>query len=98
MDGTGPLEDFQTFVFNPEFTNLDRLVPVEVGFMMDNLVVSPSGEETPLPPPPPLPLLYDITWDASPHQLGEVTAVGGPYGRHPRVHLGLPRLSTRPGQ
>ena len=50
IDGTGPLVDFQTFLFPAGFSNLDRLVITTEGFMMDNLVVSPLGEETPLPP------------------------------------------------
>lgn len=79
MDGTGPVEDFQTFSFPTGFSNLDRLTITTEGFMMDNLVVSLVGEETPLPPAPALPVLYDISWDGFPHKVGERTAVTGPY-------------------
>ncbi len=39
MDGTGPLTDFQTFFFGPEFSNLDRVEIPTSGWSLDNLVV-----------------------------------------------------------
>ena len=40
IDGTGPLADFQTFYFGPEFSGLTRVeVPIP-GWSLDNLVVS----------------------------------------------------------
>ena len=42
IDGTGPLVDFQTFNFGPEFTDLVKVsVPTE-GYSLDNLVVVPE--------------------------------------------------------
>jgi hypothetical protein len=40
IDGTGPLADFQTFYFGPEFTGLTRVEIPGSGWSMDNLVVS----------------------------------------------------------
>lgn len=40
MDGTGPLTDFQTFRFGPEWTRLARVEIPTVGWSLDNLVVS----------------------------------------------------------
>jgi subtilisin family serine protease len=96
IDGTGPLADFQTFSFPAGFSNLDHLTITTQGFMMDNLVVSPLGEETPLPPPPALPVLYDITWEGFPHVVGEVTAVTGPYAPS-TINFGYPRVRSQIG-
>lgn len=42
IDGTGPVVDFQTFTFGPEFTDLVKVsVPTE-GYSLDNLVVVPE--------------------------------------------------------
>ena len=46
IDGTGPLADFQTFHFGPEFSGLARVEIPTFGWSLDNLVVSvpePSG-------------------------------------------------------
>jgi len=40
IDGTGPLEDFQTFYFGPEFSNLTRVEVPTYGWSMDNLVIA----------------------------------------------------------
>lgn len=40
MDGTGPLADFQTFSFGPEFSSLTRVEIPTDGWSLDNLVVS----------------------------------------------------------
>ena len=96
IDGTGPLNDFQTFTLPSNFTNLDRVVFVNNGFMMDNLVVSPSGEETPLPAPPAPPTRFDITWDGFPHKVGEVTAVTGPYAPS-TINFGAPAVKSQIG-
>jgi PEP-CTERM motif len=40
IDGTGPLADFQTFYFGPEFTDLDRVEIPTYRWSLDNLVVS----------------------------------------------------------
>ena len=39
-DGTGPLQDFQTFYFGPEFGHLSRVEILTDRFSMDNLVLS----------------------------------------------------------
>lgn len=79
FDGTGPLADFQTFALGPDFTNLIELRASSPPFMADNIVVRLEGQETPQPPDPELPVLYDVTWSGSPHVPGNLTAVGGPY-------------------
>jgi subtilisin family serine protease len=79
-DGTGPQADFQTFTFNSNFLDLVKVEVTETpSFYMDNIVVAPNGEETPLPPPPVAPLVYDITWDGEPHQINQPTVLSGPY-------------------
>ncbi len=40
IDGTGPLPDFQTFHFGPEFTNLTRVEMPSAGWSIDNLVLA----------------------------------------------------------
>ena len=40
MDGTGPLADFQTFQFGPEWSGLTRVEIPTFGWSLDNLVVS----------------------------------------------------------
>jgi len=40
IDGAGPLADFQTFYFGPEFSNLLRVEIPTFGWSLDNLVVS----------------------------------------------------------
>jgi hypothetical protein len=40
MDGTGPLADFQTFYFGPEFAGVYRIRIPAYGWSLDNLVVS----------------------------------------------------------
>ena len=40
IDGTGPIADFQTFNFGPEFSNLTRVEIPTDGWSLDNLVVS----------------------------------------------------------
>jgi hypothetical protein len=40
IDGTGPLADFQTFYFGPEFSGLDRVEIPSYGWSLDNLVLS----------------------------------------------------------
>jgi hypothetical protein len=40
IDGTGPLADFQTFHFGPEFSGLTRVEIPYPGWSLDNLVVS----------------------------------------------------------
>jgi hypothetical protein len=40
IDGTGPLADFQTFHFGPEFTGLTRVEIPTYGWSLDNLFVS----------------------------------------------------------
>lgn len=79
IDGTGPKEDFQTFFFNDSFSDIVRLVASSPPYQMDNFVVTVFGQETPLPPPPPLPLLYDVNWNDMPHEVGKISAVSGPY-------------------
>jgi len=40
IDGTGPLADFQTFFFGPEWSGLSRVEIPNSGWSLDNLVVS----------------------------------------------------------
>jgi hypothetical protein len=40
IDGTGPLGDFQTFNFGPEWSGLSRVEIPTDGWSLDNLVVS----------------------------------------------------------
>jgi hypothetical protein len=40
IDVTGPLEDFQTFHFGPEWTGLTRVEISTIGWSQDNWVVS----------------------------------------------------------
>jgi hypothetical protein len=44
IDGTGPLADFQTFQFNPLFSNLVRVEIPNFGWSLDNLVITPTPE------------------------------------------------------
>lgn len=39
IDGTGPISDFQTFLFAPEFTGLERVEIPTFDWSLDNLVV-----------------------------------------------------------
>ena len=39
IDGTGPLADFETFMFNAEFYNLQSVTIEQHGYSMDNLVL-----------------------------------------------------------
>jgi hypothetical protein len=40
IDGTGPIADFQTFYFGPEFSGLTRVEIPTYGWSLDNLYVS----------------------------------------------------------
>jgi hypothetical protein len=40
IDGTGPLADFQTFYFGPDFSGLSRVELPTWGWSLDNLVVA----------------------------------------------------------
>ena len=40
IDGTGPLADFETFMFDADFTNLNRVVVNTYLYSMDNLGIS----------------------------------------------------------
>ena len=42
IDGTGPIADFQTFYFGPEFSNLIRVEIPTFPWSLDNLVVVPE--------------------------------------------------------
>jgi hypothetical protein len=50
MDGTGPLSDFQTLYFGPEFSGVYRVQIPSIGYHLDNLVVA-------IPEPGAIPLL-----------------------------------------
>jgi len=50
MDGTGPLSDFQTLNFGPEFSGVYQVQIPTIGYALDNLVVA-------IPEPGALPLL-----------------------------------------
>ena len=40
IDGTGPIQDFQTFHFGPEFSGLTRVEIPTFGWSLDNMVVA----------------------------------------------------------
>ena len=42
IDGTGPIRDFQTFYFGPEFSGLSRVEIPTFGWSLDNLVLVPE--------------------------------------------------------
>jgi hypothetical protein len=44
IDGTGPLNDFETFFFGPEFSSLIRVEIPSAGWSLDNLFVTPIPE------------------------------------------------------
>ena len=46
IDGTGPLADFETFHFGPEFSSLARVEIPSWGWSLDNLYVSVPEPET----------------------------------------------------
>jgi subtilisin family serine protease len=78
IDGPGPLEDFETFSFDSNFTNLTKVVMSTRG-MSDNIVVLVEEPESPAPTPPQAPLVYDLTFDAPKHTVGSLTGVSGPF-------------------
>jgi hypothetical protein len=45
IDGTGPLADFETFTFGPEFSSLTRVEIPNYGWSLDNLMVSVHAPE-----------------------------------------------------
>jgi hypothetical protein len=47
IDGTGPLSDFETFYFGPEFSGLERVEIPTDGWSLDNLVVTIPEPATP---------------------------------------------------
>jgi len=79
IDGRGAATDFQTFTLPASFTDLTEIEVTGPPFMVDNLVVTLEGQETPPEPLPAPPVLYEVTWESAPHVPGEMTAVGGPY-------------------
>lgn len=78
IDGPGPLEDFETFAFDNDFTNLSQVVMSSKG-MSDNIVVLVEDPESPAPTPPQAPVVYDVTFDAPKHTVGALTSVSGPF-------------------
>lgn len=100
IDGTGPVEDFQRFVFDNSFTNLAKVTVATGGFQIDNIAVQVDGQETPLPPPPEPPQVYEVTWDPPQHETDALTAVGGPFAPT-SINFGTPtvraQIGTLPG-
>ncbi|MBE2181093.1 MAG: S8 family serine peptidase [Chthoniobacterales bacterium] len=100
IDGTGPVEDFQRFVFDSRFTNLAKVTVAPGGFQIDNIAVQVDGQETPLPPPPDPPQVYNVTWDPPEHAVNALTAVGGPFAPT-SINFGTPtvraQIGTLPG-
>ncbi|MBB5039678.1 immunoglobulin domain-containing protein [Prosthecobacter dejongeii] len=76
-DGTGPVADFETFVFPASFAEIVELSVPGTIYYLDNLVVTPQGIETPEPAPLTPPLVYDINWNDLPHRLDQPSAIGG---------------------
>lgn len=79
IDGDGPLEDFETFDFDPAFHDLVDLVTTDPPFVLDNLLVTLKGQETPPVPPPVAPVIYRVDWNNAPHRVGALSAVNGRY-------------------
>ena len=50
IDGNGPLNDFQTFTFGPEFSELERVEVDAVHFSLDNVRVAVGSANTNPPP------------------------------------------------
>ncbi|MFH1497165.1 MAG: S8 family serine peptidase [Verrucomicrobiota bacterium] len=102
MDGTGPLNDFQTFSFPNTFQNLVKLVAANPPYMIDNIVVTLEGQETPLPPDPSLPVIYDVDWNDEDSTVDAAPPVSGPYAissvnfGSPKVRASLGALTDRP--
>lgn len=96
IDGTGPIQDFQTFTFGPQFTDLTRIVVWTNGYMLDNPVVIVEGQESPPPVPPLLPLCNDITFDSPKHQLDQQVNVSGPFAPA-SVNFGTPMVRSQIG-
>lgn len=97
IDGSGPVADFQTFQFNSGFTDLVKVVANASGpYMIDNFAVLLQGQETPPTPPPAAPLIYQVTWDAPKHTVGQETAVSGPYAPT-TVNFGVPYVRSAIG-
>lgn len=103
FDGSGPLDDFQTIVLPATFQNLSRVVvTANPGGHFDNVRVIVHGQEVLPPAAPPLPLLYDIDWNDSPHQVNVSTGLGGAYAPKsinfgdPIVRQSIGALTDRP--
>lgn len=98
MDGTGPLNDFQTATLSSSFTNLTSLVisSPSGGFMVDNVVVQVEGQETPAPPAPTPPLISDTTWDPPKHTVHQLVAVSG-HNAPASVNFGTPTVRAQVG-
>ncbi len=79
---------FQTCSFPSTFADIVELKIPSTGYNLDNLVVIPPVGET-LTPPLSAPLVYDITWEDLPHQVGQVTSVGG-QSSPSSVNFGVP--------
>lgn len=97
IDGTGPLVDFQTFTFPDTFKNLVRLEAGNPPYMMDNIVVTLEGQETPLPPDPPAPVVYEVDWNDDSSIVGQLPPVSGPYAIS-SINFGAPKVRASFGE
>lgn len=96
IDGSGPLDDFQTFTFHSSFTNLTKVVANTSTFKADNFAVIVEGQETTPPAPPAPPLIYDVTWDPPIHRVDQLTAVGGSFAPT-SINFGGPTVRSQIG-
>ena len=102
IDGTGSRTDFQTFTFPLTFDHIVKLTAGNPPYMMDNIVVTLDGQETPLPPDPDAPVIYDVNWDGPDCVVNSAPPVSGPrsissinFG-YPKVRSSFAGLTSRP--
>lgn len=94
-DGTGPLQDFQTFNFNANFNGLSKVVITTNNQMVDNIVVKLDAEETPVPVLE-APLFYQVDFESPRHTVNQVVSVGGAFAPT-TIPLGTPTVRSGVG-
>lgn len=102
MDGTGSRSDFQTLTFPSTFDRIVKLTAGNPPYMMDNIVVTLDGQETPSPPDPDAPVIYDVNWDGPDCVVNSAPPVSSPrsissisFG-YPKVRSSFAGLTSRP--
>jgi hypothetical protein len=94
-DGTGPLADFQTFTFNPNFTGLSKVEIITNKQMVDNIVVKLDAVETPVPTLE-APLFYQVDFESPRHTVGQMVSLGGAFAPT-TIPLGAPMIRSGVG-